>query len=174
VLDADAAGDISQSSAALQVSISAQQDPVHGAATIGANAVLEIGEADSAKVTFAASTRMLKLDQPSTFHSQIFGFAGDGTLAGSDQIDLSGINFSTIHDSYAKGALTVTDGTHSATLNFHGSYVLANFKFADDGNGGTIVYDPPVAHDNIVFGDMPHDVRAIHDALAQQHHAHLL
>ena len=40
--------------------------------------------------------------------------------------------------------LTVTDGTHTAALDFNGSYTLANFKFASDGSGGTIVYDPPV------------------------------
>jgi hypothetical protein len=40
--------------------------------------------------------------------------------------------------------LTVTDGSHTAALDFSGSYTLANFKFANDGSGGTIVYDPPV------------------------------
>src|SRR5262249_22487735 len=122
---------------------------------------------------------------------------------------------------------------HSATLKFNGSYVLANFKLADDGSGGTIVYDPPVsgpsqggtgvhvsadpgndafafhpelglfagnqqastplthnehgdlagaawaavhdAHQNIVFGDVPHDAPGVHEAvLSQMHHAHLL
>jgi hypothetical protein len=38
----------------------------------------------------------------------------------------------------------MTNGTNTDALNFNGSYVLANFKFASDGNGGTIVYDPPV------------------------------
>ncbi len=32
----------------------------------------------------------------------------------------------------------------TAKLIFNGSYTLANFKFASDGSGGTIVYDPPV------------------------------
>lgn len=41
--------------------------------------------------------------------------------------------------------LNVSDGTHSAALNFLSSYTLANFHFADDHAGGTIVYDPPVA-----------------------------
>jgi hypothetical protein len=201
---------------------------VSGAATIGAGGTLELAAADSATITFAAPTGMLKLDQPSSFSGQIYGFTGDGTL--SDQIDLKGVNYSTVHDSYAGGALTVTDGTHSATLNFNGSYVLANFKLADDGSGGTIVYDPPVpgpsqsgtvhmstdanndafvfhsslgpfpgspqegttqthhengegaalaavhdAHENIAFGEMPHDAPAIHDAaLALMHHLHLL
>jgi hypothetical protein len=89
---------------------------------------------------------MLKLDSPSTFSGVIFGFTGDGTLAGSDQIDLKGVNFSSVHDSYdaTNGVLTVTDGNNTAALDFNGSYTLANFKFASDGNGGTIVYDPPV------------------------------
>ena len=204
-----------------------------GAATIGADGTLDLSAADSASVTFAASTGMLKLDQPSSFSAQIIGFTGDGTPAGSDQIDLKGINFNTVHDSYANGVLTVTDGTHSAALNFNGTHVLANFSLADDGSGGTIVYDPPVpgtsqggagghvatdpsndafvfhpqlglfagnqqavatpthnehaelagaafatvhdAHESIVFGEVPHDVLAIHAAaLAQQHHANLL
>ena len=74
----------------------------------------------------------------------IFGFTGNGTLSGSDQIDLKGINFSNIQDSYSNGVLTVSNGTQSAALDFSGSYVLANFEFASDGKGGTIVYDPPV------------------------------
>jgi hypothetical protein len=115
-----------------------------GTATIGAHATLELAAADSASVTFAASTGMLKLDQPSTFSAEIFGFTGDGTLAGSDQIDLKGISYNTVHDSYANGVLTVTDGPDTVHLSFSGSYSLGNFKFASDGNGGTIVYDPPV------------------------------
>ena len=117
-----------------------------GAATIAANATLELAAADSASVTFAASTGTLKLDQPSTFSGEIFNFSGDGTLSGSDQIDLKGIDYNTLQDSYANGVLTVTDGSgDTAKLNLNGSYVLANFAFANDGNGGTIVYDPPVS-----------------------------
>jgi hypothetical protein len=69
-------------------------------------------------------------------------------IAGSDQIDLRDINFKSVRDSYANGELTVTDGTHTAELNFNGSYTLANVKFASDGSGGTIVYDPPVPSTN--------------------------
>ncbi|MDE2466052.1 MAG: hypothetical protein KGO02_20395, partial [Alphaproteobacteria bacterium] len=115
-----------------------------GSATIGAGATLELGAANSSSVTFASSTGMLQLDQPSTFDGVIFGFTGDGTLAGSDQIDLKGINFNNIHDSYSNGLLTVTDGTNTAALDFNGTYALANFSFASDGKGGTILYDPPV------------------------------
>jgi hypothetical protein len=42
-----------------------------GTATMGAHATLELAAADSASVTFAASTDMLKLDQPSTFSAEI-------------------------------------------------------------------------------------------------------
>ena len=115
-----------------------------GSATIGTGATLELAAADSSSVTFSSSTGMLKLDNPSTFSGTIFNFTGNGTLSGSDQIDLKGINFSSVHDTYANGVLTVTDGTHTDKLDFNGSYTLANFKFASDGSGGTIVYDPPV------------------------------
>ena len=119
-----------------------------GAATVGAHATLELTAADSASVTFAASTGMLKLDRPSTFAGEIFGLTGNGTLTGSDQIDLKGINNNTVQDSYANGILTVTDGTNTAHLSFSGSYSLGNFEFASDGNGGTIVYDPPVSNNS--------------------------
>ena len=116
-----------------------------GSATIGAGATLEFAAADSASVTFSSATGMLKLDSPSTFSGEIFNFTGNGNLSGSDQIDLKGINYNTVHDSYANGVLTVTDGSgDTAKLSFNGSYTLANFDFASDGSGGTIVYDPPV------------------------------
>jgi hypothetical protein len=115
------------------------------AATIGAGATLDVSIADSASVTFNSSTGTLKLDNPSTFTGEIYNFSGNGTLSGSDQIDLTNINYNSVHDSYANGVLTVADGTTTDTLNFSGTYVLANFSFASDGKGGTIVYDPPVS-----------------------------
>ena len=116
-----------------------------GDVTIGIGATLELKAADAASVTFQGSTGTLRLDQPSTFKAEIFGFTGNGSLSGSDQIDLKGINYNTVADSYANGILTVTDGTgDTAKLSFNGSYSLANFDFASDGAGGTIVYDPPV------------------------------
>jgi hypothetical protein len=124
--------------------ISSALSGTSGSATIGAGATLELAAADSASITFSSSTGTLKLDNPSTFSGTIFNFTGNGTLSGSDQIDLAGINFNTVHDTYSNGVLTVTDGTHTDRLDFNGSYTLANFKFASDGNGGTIVYDPPV------------------------------
>ena len=114
-----------------------------GSATIGAGATLELAAANASSVTFAGSTGMLKLDSPSTFDGVIYDFTGNGMPSSSDQIDLKGINFNSVSDSYSNGVLTVTDGENSAALDFNGSFTLANFKFASDGSGGTILYDPP-------------------------------
>ena len=117
---------------------------ISGSATIGAGATLDPANADSASVTFADSTGTLRLDHSSTFTGKIFHFSGNGSLSGSDHIDLRDVKYNSIKDSYTNGVLTVTDGTDTAKLSFNGSYTLANFKFANDGSGGTIVYDPPV------------------------------
>jgi Tryptophan-rich Synechocystis species C-terminal domain len=132
-------GVYAQANSTLQVSQS-----LSSAATIGAGATLELSAADSGSVTFQASTGMLKLDHPSTFTGTIYGFTGNSTLAGSDQIDLLGINYSTVHDSYSGGVLSISDGSgDNATLDFNGPYTLASFTLVNDGSGGTIVYDPP-------------------------------
>ena len=128
-----------------------------GSSTIGSGATLELAAANSSSVTFTSSTGMLELDQPSTFDGVIFGFTGNGTLSGSDQIDLKGLNFGNIQDSYSNGVLTVSNGTQSAELDFSGSYVLANFEFASDGHGGTIVYDPPVSSTNQAGNEITND-----------------
>ena len=61
-----------------------------GSATIGTGATLELTAADSASVTFAGSTGTLRLDHSSTFSGKIFKFSGNGSLSGSDHIDLQG------------------------------------------------------------------------------------
>jgi hypothetical protein len=43
------------------------------------------------------------------------------------------------------GVLTVSDGSHVATLNMIGNYVLGSFKTNTDGHGGTLLTDPPVS-----------------------------
>ena len=118
-------------------------------ATIGTGATLELAGADTGSVTFASSKGTLVLDQSSTFSGKIYGFTGNGSLSGSDQIDLRDINYNSVQESYANGVLTVTDGTDTAKLNFNGSYTLANFKLVSDGRGGTIVYDPPAPLSNV-------------------------
>jgi VCBS repeat-containing protein len=125
--------------------------PAASPLSIANGASLEIANpvASGEGVTFHGSTGSLTLDAPSSFAGLISGFTGDGTLAGSDQIDLRGIDYHShsFSESYNPTAdtLTVSDGTNDATLHFNGTYQAANFSFQSDGNGGTIVYDPPVA-----------------------------
>ena len=118
-----------------------------GAHTIASGAALELGNSVESGVTFLGSTGILTLDDPSSFSGSISGFSGNGTLAGSDQIDLKGINYnsSAFSESYnsATETLSVSDGTNSAILHFNGTYSSANFSFVSDGSDGTIVYDPP-------------------------------
>ncbi len=98
--------------------------------------------------TFTDSAGHLIINDPSSFDGIISGFSGDGTLAGSDQIDLRGIDYNstsfTEHFDTATDILTVSDGSHSATLHFSGTYQEESFKFQSDDDHGTIVYDPPV------------------------------
>ena len=144
--DTDAAGNVSKASASLSAMV---KGPVTASnppsVTIVGGGTFEISSASADTVTFAGSTGTLKLDAPSTFSGKIFNFRGNGTLSGSDQIDLTNINFHSVKDTYANGVLTVTDGTNTDKLTLNGSYTLANFSFASDGSGGTIVYDPPAA-----------------------------
>ena len=112
---------------------------------------LVFGAQSSVNVTFNNGTGTptygeLVLDNASGFSGQIAGFGGTAPdIAHSDAIDLVGINydsaaFSETYDA-ANGLLTVTDGTHAASLtfdNFNGT-----FSFASDGHGGTLITDPP-------------------------------
>jgi Tryptophan-rich Synechocystis species C-terminal domain len=137
---------------------------LNGDGTIGVSLsptrpAIELAGVSSASVTFTGSPSLLMLDTPSKFSGQIIGLAGDGILAGSDQIDLRGMNYSTIHASYDRstGVLDVSDGTSTADLKFIGTYSQANFKFADDGSGGTIVYDAPTSSQQNSLGGTVHD-----------------
>jgi hypothetical protein len=82
------------------------------------------------------------LNAPSSFTGQIIGFVGDGTSAGSDQIDLHGINYSSVRSSFDSptDTLTVTDGMTTASLHFLGNYSQNNFLFANNGTGGTVIF----------------------------------
>jgi hypothetical protein len=74
----------------------------------------------------------------STISGPIIGFTGDGTIGGSDRIDLHGIHFNALH-SDASGTLSVSDRSTTASLQFLG-HAQDNFHFAgDSGNGGTVV-----------------------------------
>ncbi len=124
-----------------------------GPMTIDSGQTLDISGAGTGTVTFTSSngnTGELVLGDSHEFTGVITGFTGDGTLANSDLIDLQDINFANLTtETYTEnangtgGTLTVSDGTNTTSLNFSGNYTLANFDFSSDGNGGTLLVDPP-------------------------------
>jgi hypothetical protein len=88
----------------------------------------------------------LKLDQSMAF--------GAATIAGfgvPDHLDLADIAFGSSTTlglveagSNSSGTLTVSDGTHTASLLLLGQYTAGQFTTASDGAGGTLISDPPV------------------------------
>jgi len=113
---------------------------------IANGSTLELNTADSATVSFAGPQGTLQLDQASGFTGPVSGF---GAL---NQIDLAAIGFganTTLgyapNNTSTGGTLTVTDGTHTASIALLGQYMAASFATASDGHGGTLITDPPVA-----------------------------
>jgi len=96
----------------------------------------------SSTVTFAGSGTLVL--SSTTFRGKITGFDSPAEI-----IDLRTVNFASATLGYVgnslSGTLTVTDVTNTARLAVLGSYAAANFHLATDGNGGTLVSDPPVS-----------------------------
>ena len=91
----------------------------------------------------------LVLGDGSDFSGRISGFTGSAPgVAHSDAIDLVGINYNS--SAFSKtfsastGLLTVTDGTHAASLTFVN--FDETFSLASDGHGGTLITDPPATN----------------------------
>jgi hypothetical protein len=107
--------------------------------------------ASAAKVTFAAnSSAMLKLDDPSAFTGTIFG------LTTGDSVDLTNINFAdnpTLGYSNKTHVLTVTDSVSQVTDTITLKNVSGSFTARSDGNGGTLITDPPLLNKGAVSHD---------------------
>ncbi|MGH9810151.1 MAG: hypothetical protein ACRD9W_23355, partial [Terriglobia bacterium] len=128
-----------------------------GLAKIDLGGLLEFHSASAATVMFTnagGTAGELKLDDSKVFTGKIIGFAGDGTAAHSDAIDITDINFANVatdktgyvDNGNGTGTLSLydADGHILASITFVGSYELANFSVASDGNGGILIVDPPV------------------------------
>ena len=108
------------------------------------------------------------LNDSAHFTGQISGFTGNTSI--SDVIDLKDINFAKAAETYTEnsdgtgGTLTVSDGTDTAHINFSGGYVLGNFKFASDAQGGTLIMDPPVDDSPV----SPPDINQMHTASSSE------
>ncbi len=123
-------------------------DPPAAIATIVNGASLDIAAASNEIVTFTGATGALILNDPASFTGQIVGFTGTAPdAAHSDTVDLVGIDYdsSGFADTYnsTTGLLTVTDGSHSASITFDD--FNATLDFASDGHGGTVITDPPAS-----------------------------
>ena len=124
----------------------------HIGLVVGTGATLEVPGTESGSVLFGGWTGTLQLDTPAAFTGSISDFTGNGTFSGSDHIDLTTLAFNNLvqaDSTYntSSGILQVSNGTTVDDLQFAGIYTQANFSFASDGHGGTIVYDPPAPID---------------------------
>lgn len=110
-----------------------------GTAVLSGTAQVEFAAASSNNTKFTASSgETLFLDDSVKYTGTVFGFTG------TDHLDLADVAFATATESFSKGVLTVNDHHgHVANIRFNGSYTLANFNLTGDGNGGTLITDPP-------------------------------
>jgi hypothetical protein len=105
--------------------------------------------AGSSTITFAGGGT-LRLDATEAYGFLVAGFAVP------DAFDFSAINFASATKGYAgdtsSGTLTVSDGTHSASILLIGNYTAASFNLGPEGDGGagTVVTDPPVTGSGVI------------------------
>jgi hypothetical protein len=115
-----------------------------GVITIPAGQTMELTGSYAGEIDFGGATGTLKIDHAAEFTGTI-----GGPLTPTDQIDFADVNFTGVTLGYSgnnsPGTLTVSDGTHTASLAVLGNHSLANFTASSDGHGGTIVVDPPLA-----------------------------
>ncbi|MGY4508851.1 Ig-like domain-containing protein [Bradyrhizobium sp. USDA 3650] len=116
-------------------------------AVVSDGGTLELSSSFSGAVAFDGATGTLKIDDSSTFSGKIAG-----QLAIGDVIDLADVTAgANAQISYtgnnSPGILTVSDGTHTASIELLGNYSLANFAASSDGHGGTLIVDPPLVGD---------------------------
>ncbi len=97
----------------------------------------------SQNVTFTGAAGTLELAKSQSYGGTIAGFSkGGGTFLDLDDIAFTGAGEATYSGNKKGGVLTVTDGTHTATIALKGNYLSSTFIAASDGHGGTIVHDP--------------------------------
>jgi hypothetical protein len=114
------------------------------AVEIPAGETLELTSPYSGTISFDGATGTLKIDNSASFSGKIAGQLAIGdvidfadiTAGASAKLSYSGNN--------SPGTLTVSDGTHTASVALLGNYSLASFTASSDGHGGTSVVDPPL------------------------------
>jgi autotransporter passenger strand-loop-strand repeat protein len=107
----------------------------------------------NAPIYFYGGGGTLQLDDSQHFLGRISGFdryvASSSALEPTNYLDLRDIRYGpSTSASFVEanggfsGTLTVTDGTHTANLVLLGNYATGDFQTANDGFGGTEIYDP--------------------------------
>ena len=118
---------------------------VGGEADVAAGGSLEItGSATGAGTIGLGANAALVIDAASGFGTGqgTANYAGDviAQFAAGNSIDLKDVAFATLSQSFSTNRLQLTDGTHTADLNFAPGFTsLANFSFAADSGSGTVV-----------------------------------
>jgi hypothetical protein len=116
----------------------------NGSLVVGAGASVELTGTYSGQITFAGASGTLTIDRSANFSGKIVG-----QLAIGDVVDLRDITAGAkakiaYSGNNSPGILTVSDGTHVASIALLGNYSLANFTASSDGHGGTSFVDPPI------------------------------
>jgi Tryptophan-rich Synechocystis species C-terminal domain len=139
-------GIVPGSSMALQVlEPSFQQDlngdGLIGRPTIGAGETLQVTSTYSGQVVFTATTGILELWKSSSFAGTVAGMTADDIID-FDMIDPTKVQVPIYSGDSSGGTLTVTDGSHTASIALLGNYLSSTFVASSDGHGGTKVVDP--------------------------------
>ena len=115
--------------------------------TVSGPGQVQIDDADlvatsafSENVAFSGSSGLLSLGISQGYFGTVSGFATDG----GDALDLLDVMFktpgeATFSGTASGGVLTVSDGSHTASIRLQGDYLNATFVAAADGQGGTEV-----------------------------------
>ena len=130
---------------------------VKGGTTKVGNGIVDIQGAGSETVTFnPGGIGVLQLDGLGGAYTGKVTSFGQGGLNPNQSLDFTGVNFAgasvtfTSAASHTSGTLSVTDGTHSATVTLVGHYTTANFTSANDIAGHLKVFDPTLIYTSAV------------------------
>jgi hypothetical protein len=126
-----------------------------GSAVI-ASGTLDAEAAFSQNVAFTGATGTLELAQSQAYAGTVSGFShAGGTAFDLADIAFGGATKASYSGTTVSGTLTVTDGTHTATIALTGDYTGSTFTAASDGHGGTSVVDPSTPLAQAMAGFQP-------------------
>ncbi len=104
-------------------------------------------------VLFAGAEGTLMLDEADAFSGEISGWEDGDRLGLGDIIFGESTTLAYVANAgNTGGTLTVSGGTHVASLTLLGQYTAGDFALSSDGHGGTLVSDPgtPVQAQNVL------------------------